>query len=666
MARLLHRQTTAIAIVVAMVALIWAGLGSALAAPAAQEAKEGIFGGVTAKGESSFTVKTNQGATVELAVTTTTQFRVPGQAEASFSDLAVGSRVAVLAQGNAALKVMVVPGEPQSEHRLLTVVEVQGKTIVAEDSQGNRVVVELDHEVSPDIIGQLVTFIGEKSEQSDRFKAKAEMKIEQVVKRLETHAKNVEAEVKAEANAEVKAKKERDLVELKARLEANMQQHLNLFAQLIAKAPEQAKASLQAALEMTLKGYQAELEAVGISKADAEAKLKLRTLHGSVEAINLAAGEITVQSHETATISLKVTDDTRIRIGENTGSLADVSIGDQVTVRFASETMVAAEVRVQVEAKAEGTIKSVDAAAGQVVITLSNGATLALALTSTTVIEVNDQKVTAADLSVGASVEVKYNSKTMTALKIETETMAKVMGTVKSVDAASGTATVLTPEGKEITVQVTDTTRVHIRGLLFGLLGLSAGMKVEVKYDLATGVASEIKAKSDGKLTAEVTGTVKSVDSASSTVSILTQEGAEVTVKISDITRVQIGGVLSGLLGVSAGMRVGAKYDLTTGVALELKARLAPEKPEKKPDATGEDKSAASASGTVKAVDLLARTVTIATTSGDLVLKVVGKSKIVVSASTVDVAALLTKIGANVEVQYNAEAKTLILLTLNG
>ena len=171
-------------------------LGSALAAPPTPDAaaKQGIFGTVTIKGDKSLTVTTNQGEKVVLAIKDDTQFRTPGKAELSFASLAQGSRVAVLAEGPVgaqnALNVLVIASEPQREHRVLTVIETAGKTLVAEDAQGHKITVELDHEASADIKWQLITFIGVKSAQSDRFKANAEVKIEHLLKQLEATARN--------------------------------------------------------------------------------------------------------------------------------------------------------------------------------------------------------------------------------------------------------------------------------------------------------------------------------------------------------------------------------------------------------------------------------------------------------------------------------------------
>ncbi len=633
-------------------------LGAAFAASPGEDgkAKQGLFGTVKAKSDNSFTLQTSKGDTIELAVTADTKFRMPGEAKASFDDLKLGTRVAVLAETRAsaatALKVMPVPGEPQREHRTLAVIEVSGKTVIAEDAKGNRVEVELDQELLGELKGQLMIFIGARSQQSNHFKAHAEVKIGNVVKRLEAHAEKLQAEAKSEANAEVKAKKGRDLVQLRARLETNMQRHLDLFAETIAKAPEQAKPSLEAALEMTLKGYRTALEALGESQAKAKARLELRQAHGFVEEINTETSQMTLRSRVDTTLTLKVTGDTQIRIGEERRGLADISTGDQVVVRYDRETLVATEIKVKVEAEAEGTIQNIDSARGQLILTLTNGATLTLKLTPDTEIEINDKKATAAALQSNALIEVKYNIKTMEIQEIEAETRGEVEGTIKAVDSTSGTVTILTDAGKELTLKITDSTLVKIKGLLFGVLGVSAGMEVEVKYDLTSGGVLELKAESEGRPEAEakeeakVTGTITSINLASGDITVKLAGGEMITLHADDETEIEVGEESEALGDIQVGHLVKIEYDTNTMIASEIKvlsgARL---------------KAEIEVHGTIEAVDTTGDKVVIRlrdgftkelVLSGDTVIRING-----LLSSEADL-----KVGMEVEARYRADANT--------
>ncbi|MBI4336358.1 MAG: hypothetical protein HY683_00815 [Chloroflexi bacterium] len=574
-----HLLKLAIPVFVAL--LVLGTMGAALASSQTQAAqgKQGLFGTVTAKSGSTLTVTTKQGTTVDLAVTQNTQFRVPGLDQPTFQDVAVGSRVAILAQGEAgsqsALRVMVIPGEPQREHRVLTVVEVSGNKVIAEDAQGTRIEVELDHSVSEDIKGQLITFIGAKSAQSDRFKANVEVKIEQVVKRLENQAKELEVKVKAESDTRVKAEKERDLARLRARLEANMQHHLDLFAEVIAKAPEQAKPSLRAALEMTLQGYKAALEALGTSSVQVKERLELRSLHGTVGVVDDTSHQIAVQTRAGAEVNVTITNDTAIRIGDKPGSFADISVGTQVNVRYNETTSVATEVHVETKAKAEGTIQTVDSAKGELTLTLANGATLTLTLDNGTRIEVNDKAATVADLRTNAVVQVEYNTQTSVAQQVEAETRAEVRGSITAVDGALGTITVTTKSGQQVVLKISDTTRVKVRGLLFGLLGLRAGMTVEAAYDVATGDALEVRveAKEAAKARARATGTIGGVNASSGEVTVNLDGGGSITLHADGNAMVTVDRRPATLADLKAGARVSVNYDTDAKVAFEIEAR---------------------------------------------------------------------------------------------
>ena len=73
----------------------------------------------------------------------------------------------------------------------------------------------------------------------------------------------------------------------------------------------------------------------------------------------------------------------------------------------------------------------------------------------------------------------------------------------------------------------------------------------------------------------------------------------------------------------------------------------------------------ATASGVLKAVDVDAATVTIATANGEeLVLKVNEQSKIQIAGAPSDLAQLATKIDSNLNVEYQPETKTLMAITI--
>lgn len=562
-------------------------VGAAFADGAAQQSsmKQGYFGNVTGKSESSFSVNTRANSVLELAVAEDTQFRVPGMSKASFDDLLVGSRVAVLAEGQddalTAVKVMLVPGEPQREHRVLTVVEASGNTVVAQDQQGNQVEVVLDEELDEGLEGQLVTFIGDRSQQSNRFKANARVKIGQVVQRMEAQSHKLRERLNEARENSDRERHRRDLARLQERLEANMQEHLDRFAEIIESAPEQAKPHLEEAREMSLKGYRAALEALERPQDHIEARLGQRTVQGIVNNVDADSGQITLQTRGGMELTLDVTSDTRVRMEDQELSLSDIAPGDMVSLKYDRDSSVATDIRIKTEAKAEGVIQGIDVISNQITIELSDGTPLILTLTEQSEVEVNGEEASIEDLQLDARVEIEYNPSTTEVLEIEVDARAEVEGTISSVDADAGTVTIVTEDGAELTLDVTDSTRVKIERILFGLIGLDEGMAVEVRYDRTTGEALEIRvegkerSQSEEKDEAKVTGTVAGFDSEAGEVIIALDDGTSITLLLRAGTEIEVNGLddeqlpLADLLD---GQRVKVKYDSENLIISEIES----------------------------------------------------------------------------------------------
>jgi hypothetical protein len=302
-----------------------------------------------------------------------------------------------------------------------------------------------------------------------------------------------------------------------------------------------------------------------------------------VEAIDTQANEVTIKSSGDATVRLKLTNDTQILIGGKAGDLSNIAVGDLVKVRYDSEASVAAEIRVQTEAEAHGTVRSVDTAKGQLVIALDNGAILTLKLTPNTGIEVNHKKAAAADLKTNASVEVEYNIKAMEAREVEASTKAGVRGTVRTVNPTSGTVTIRTDEGKEIALKVTNSTKVDIQGLLFGILGISPGMTVKAEFDLTNGEAVALKAsaeaRGEGRERAEskAHGTIASTDSAGGKVTVNLDGGGTLAVSTNGDTQIELNGQRAAAANLQAGARVKIEYNVETLIASDIGAKSKPQ-----------------------------------------------------------------------------------------
>jgi hypothetical protein len=96
------------------------------------------------------------------------------------------------------------------------------------------------------------------------------------------------------------------------------------------------------------------------------------------------------------------------------------------------------------------------------------------------------------------------------------------------------------------------------------------------------------------------------------------------------------------------GARVIADYDAQAKIAANIRA-----------EAHGQANSSATVGGTIKAVDVLAGTMTIAIDSGaDLALKVTASSQVTVNNTALTLADLVGKLGSRVVVNYNTQTKT--------
>jgi hypothetical protein len=144
-------------------------------------------------------------------------------------------------------------------------------------------------------------------------------------------------------------------------------------------------------------------------------------------------------------------------------------------------------------------------------VELTDGTALTLTVTEQSKIEMNREIVSIDELLAGSQAELEYNPATMELLKIEADTQAEVEGTISSIDTKANTITILTEDGAELSVDITDNTRINIQRILSALTGLSEGMAVKVQYNSATEEALEIKAehrRSNEKNKDRVTGTV--------------------------------------------------------------------------------------------------------------------------------------------------------------
>ncbi|MEX2430912.1 MAG: hypothetical protein WD645_03215 [Dehalococcoidia bacterium] len=356
----IHRPIKHLTVVAFAAALTLTFMGAALAAPPSQTeatdttdttegdevSRKGYFGTIGAVGDGVFSIDTRQGGSVRVQTSDETKYRAPGVEAPGFDDLTVGARVAVVVlddgESLTALHVMLVPGQPQRRHRVLTVREIFEGTLIAEDADGNEVTVELGRELAPELVGEVITFIGERSAQSNRFKANAEVKIRQVVDRLERHAERLRSAVDEDAVAATRAEKVRALEAIQDRIATTAERHLDRLASVRDRLPAQGKVRIEAVLETARERYSARVDALGERAGEVRARLALHSVTGSVTAVDIRAGTLTIQPVDGRSVTLHITDETKFHGVE---ALEGIAAGSRATARFNAASLAAAEVR---------------------------------------------------------------------------------------------------------------------------------------------------------------------------------------------------------------------------------------------------------------------------------------------------------------------------------
>jgi hypothetical protein len=136
---------------------------------------------------------------------------------------------------------------------------------------------------------------------------------------------------------------------------------------------------------------------------------------------------------------------------------------------------------------------------------------------------------------------------------------------LQNVNSANGTVTVVTQDGKTVTIKIADNTVVVTPSANETIGNLAPGASVEIKIEKGKGVARQIEAK-QAKVSGNITGIV------SGNVTIQPEKGNPVTVLVTDNTRIELedDDVRSTLADLQVGLDVEAKYDPTTKQAFKI------------------------------------------------------------------------------------------------
>ncbi|MDO8750629.1 MAG: DUF5666 domain-containing protein [Dehalococcoidia bacterium] len=646
-------------------------IGIAVAAPKAQEGKGGLFGTVTAVDKGSITLQQDD-QTVALKVDSNTKVSIPGIATAQVTDISLGSRVAVVTEqrsdGTYATVIYVIATQPKERHITLTVVEVSGRTIIGETSEGEQVVVELDFDPPPDLTGQVATFVGEQPE-SNRFKARALQKLENVVERLVREIDTKKRDVQAEQEQSAKELKQNELEDLKARLEDNLREHLDRLAEVASKAPPQSKEALEKALEKIKQGYREAASALEKASGEVDDIIEQRTIVGQVVSLDPATSQIGVRTRGDALTNVNAMADTRIFVDEATGTLSDVHVGDPVQVRFDPKTGVASQIRLLLISQVEGLVKAVapatDTSAPVLTIELSGGATISLSVPPSATIGINHRPAAIGDITPGMQVAAKYNSRTMQLINLDAELEAEFKLTVEQVDLSGKTITGRTRDGKLVIVKVTEKTQVEAKGAQISIVGLQPGDTITVRINPVTNEALRIvveEPKEKKKPAFErAQGVIKAIDKDAKTLTLVLRDKSELTLTFGTSTKISADGEEAIPADIQPGMSVTVAYDPQSLAIANMELHRAPARQTGQPADSQRVKNL-KVEGTITAVDQAQGTVAIFTRKGEkLVLKVTAQTSLALNGQRLKALSELPAAAA-VTVEYSTDGNVAITI----
>ncbi|RPH63163.1 MAG: hypothetical protein EHM81_00680 [Chloroflexi bacterium] len=308
-----------------------------------------------------------------------------------------------------------------------------------------------------------------------------------------------------------------------------------------------------------------------------EAEYEGGEIHGTIAAVDTAGNAVTITPALGGTnITLVVDAKTVILRNDLPAALSDLAMGEKVEARYNASTMIASLIKSEMEdGEIHGTIAAVDTVAKTLIITpLLGGANVVINIGPSTVILRNLAPATLADLLVGEKVEAKYDTATMVASLVKSETEdGELKGTIAAVDTVANTMTIL-PQlgGANVVINIGPST-VILRNLTpVTLADLLVGEKVEAKYDSATMIASLVKSETED---GELKGTIAAVNTVANTVTITPKlGGADVVINIAPSTVILRNLAPATLANLVAGDKIEVKYNSATMIASLVKAEL--------------------------------------------------------------------------------------------
>jgi hypothetical protein len=301
-------------------------------------------------------------------------------------------------------------------------------------------------------------------------------------------------------------------------------------------------------------------------------------LAGTVKSITATTLTVTTP---TGDVAITLTADTRFLINGHTGAAADVHTGDHVEVEVrenTDKTLTALVVKVQIDSV---DIRGVITASSATSITVkTSSGDVVVGLTTSTLIRMQGKVVNPSMLVVGSRVEVEalqQADKSLVAVSINVESpnsLSEAEGTVTAVGADN--LTVHTKSGDDVKFTVNTDTIIRAEDQRLGLSDIKVGDHVNVEARVNTDgtfTALRIEVQNgngggngNGNHTAELTGLITSISSAS--ISVTPTGGKAVVVNISSTTIIRHGSTTLHLADLKTGNLVEVQGQLNTDGAI--------------------------------------------------------------------------------------------------
>jgi hypothetical protein len=409
--------------------------------------------------------------------------------------------------------------------------------------------------------------------------------------------------------------------------------------------------------------YNASTGAVGELQAESE---KSVAVTGTLKAVDVAAGTITVTTQAGTDVVLNAVSSSKVLVNGSLATLATLkgTVGSEITAQYTQRTRVVGELNARGQAQGfttvTGTIKAVNPENGTVTIQTAEGKEIVLDVTASSSIVADGTLSALVNLAtkVGSQVAVEYDTQTKTATNVSAQAQANasITGTLRSVDVAAGTITISAQDGSEVVLKVAAGSQTKVEGAASTLASLAGriGSRVTAEFNAQTKIATNANVHAQSALT--ITGTLKSVNAAASTVTITTQAGVDETLTVGSDTKVLVAAAPTTLaaLATRVGSQVTAEFNALTKAAATINAQA-------------EVAARTVVSGTLRSVDLLAGTVTVAAEGGQQVtVRITSAARVLVEGAASSLLSLTARVDSQVTVEYNPQTNIATQVQVTG